>query len=79
MSHPPLVHTTIDPRWTVNETLAAYPETVAVFNAFGLDACCGGAAPIAEAAARDGAPLGALLASLDEVVRAARGAVAAEG
>ena len=49
----------------VNETIRLYPETVGVFNRFGIDACCGGAAPIAEAAVRDGA-------DPEEVLRALR-------
>jgi iron-sulfur cluster repair protein YtfE (RIC family) len=56
---------------TVNELLLAVPATVEVFNAFGIDACCGGAVPVAEAAARDGAPLEALLDALRPVVREA--------
>lgn len=58
----------IDPALTVNELIARRPETVAVFNAFGIDACCGGAVPVPEAALRDGADLDALLAALAEVV-----------
>jgi hypothetical protein len=44
----------IDPAWTVNEVVRRHPATVAVFNAFGLDACCG-------------ADLGALVAALEAV------------
>ena len=58
---------TIDADLTVNEMIRRYPATVAVFNHFGIDACCGGAAPLAEAAVRDGADPAALL----EAVRAA--------
>ena len=58
---------TIDADLTVNEAIRRYPATVAVFNDFGIDACCGGAAPLAEAAVRDGADPAALL----EAVRAA--------
>jgi regulator of cell morphogenesis and NO signaling len=54
----------IDPTTTVNDVLRAYPATVGVFNAFGIDACCGGAATLADAAARDGAELDALLGAL---------------
>ena len=39
----------------VNEVIRKYPSTVEVFNRYGIDACCGGAAPVAEAAVRDGA------------------------
>jgi iron-sulfur cluster repair protein YtfE (RIC family) len=59
----------IHPYLTVNEAIRRFPATVAVFNAFGIDACCGGAAPLAEAAVRDGADPRALL----EAVRAAAG------
>lgn len=54
---------------TVNELLLAVPATVEVFNAFGIDACCGGAVPIDEAAARDGAPVEELLDALRPFVR----------
>jgi regulator of cell morphogenesis and NO signaling len=53
---------------TVNEAIATWPRTVAVFNRFGIDACCGGAVPIAKAAERDGADLGALTAELGRVL-----------
>lgn len=54
----------IDVGSTVNELIARYPETIAVFNRFGIDSCCGGGEPIAEAARRDGADLDALMAAL---------------
>lgn len=53
---------------TVNELIRTHPGTVEVFNRFGIDSCCGGAAPVGEAAARDGADPVALLAALDEVI-----------
>jgi regulator of cell morphogenesis and NO signaling len=62
---------TIDRSATVNEILAQHPATVSVFNAFGIDACCGGDAELAEAASRDGADLNALLAALESAARAA--------
>lgn len=40
----------IGPGMTVNEIIAAHPHTVAVFKRLGIDACCGGALPIAEVA-----------------------------
>ncbi len=52
----------------VNDAIRLHPETVAVFNDFGIDACCGGASPIAEAARRDGADLEQLLAALAAVL-----------
>jgi regulator of cell morphogenesis and NO signaling len=54
----------IDAELTVNEAIRRFPETVAVFNDFGIDACCGGAASLAEAAARDGANPQVLLAAV---------------
>lgn len=57
---------------TVNEIIRLWPATVEVFNRFGLDACCGGAVPPAEAAARDGAGPEALRRALDEAVEGAR-------
>ncbi len=61
---------TISDTLTVNEAIRRFPASVAVFNAFGIDACCGGAAPLAQAAVRDGADPAALL----QAVRAAAGA-----
>ena len=53
---------------TVNDVLQRHPETVAVFNEFGIDACCGGAYSLDEAASRDGADAAALLAALRSAV-----------
>lgn len=44
----------IGPETTINEAILALPEAVAVFDGFGLDACCGGGLSIAEAARRHG-------------------------
>ena len=64
MSLPPL-----DPALTVNDIIARYPSTVAVFNAFGIDACCGGAATLDDAARRDGADPEALRAAVLDSAR----------
>jgi iron-sulfur cluster repair protein YtfE (RIC family) len=53
---------------TVNEAIRRYPATVAIFNRYGIDACCGGAAPVAEAAARDGADAAALQNELMQAI-----------
>ena len=58
----------IDVSATVNDVLKQYPETVSVLNAFGIDACCGGAASLREAARRDGVDLAELLAALQTAV-----------
>lgn len=59
---------TIDPAWSVNEIVARYPATVAVFNRFGIDSCCGGAVALEEAAQRDGVQLETLVEELREAV-----------
>jgi len=61
---------TIEGDLTVNEAIRRFPSTVAVFNAFGIDACCGGAAPLAEAAVRDGADPVELLDAVRAAARA---------
>ena len=61
----------IDPNLSVNEMVARHPETMPVFNRFGLDTCCGGGAPIAEAARRDGAKLGDLVQALEGAIASA--------
>ena len=58
----------LDGSLMVNEAIRLYPETIPVFNAFGIDSCCGGAVPIEIAAARDGADVTALLAELNRVL-----------
>lgn len=60
--------TQIDKGSTVNEIVAQYPDSITVFNQFGIDSCCGGAVPLAEAAQRDGADVDELLAALQEVI-----------
>jgi iron-sulfur cluster repair protein YtfE (RIC family) len=57
---------------SVNEVIRMHPQTVAVFNRYGIDACCGGAASVRIAAERDGADADQVLAELERVI--ARGA-----
>ena len=40
----------LDCSLSVNVILAVFPSTLPVFNRFGLDACCGGALSVADAA-----------------------------
>lgn len=47
--------------WSVNDVIRRYPATVDLFNRYGIDACCGGAASVADAARRDGADRALLL------------------
>jgi regulator of cell morphogenesis and NO signaling len=61
------VERTINPDLTLNEVVQRYPAALGVFNARGLDICCGGALPIAEAARRHDLDLDELLAALDHL------------
>jgi iron-sulfur cluster repair protein YtfE (RIC family) len=59
-------HTTpLDEHTTVNEAISRHPATLPVFRRLGIDACCGGAKPIGEAARRHGADPEALLEALN--------------
>jgi len=54
---------------TVNQVLQQYPATLPVFNQYRVDACCGGAAPLAVAAAAAGIPLEDFMAALQSAAR----------
>ncbi|HLH25822.1 MAG TPA: DUF542 domain-containing protein [Chloroflexota bacterium] len=58
---------TVDPNLTIGEVVKRYPAALGVFNARGLDTCCGGGLPVAEAARRHGLDLAELLAALGQV------------
>ncbi len=57
---------TLDPGTTINAVIEAWPETVAVFQRLGLDACCGGSLPIREAAERHGLDVDAVVEALKQ-------------
>lgn len=61
----------LDPSLTINEIVARHPETIAVFNRFGMDTCCGGGVPVEEAARRDGLDLDQILAALRDATEQA--------
>ncbi len=50
----------------INDVIKKYPETIAVFNRFNVDACCGGGASIEATARADGVAVDALLAALND-------------
>ena len=52
----------------VDDALVRYPHTAIVFNAFGIDTCCGGGRSLAEAAQDDGVKVEVLLSALRDAV-----------
>lgn len=62
--------TIIDADWSVNATIQRFPSTVAVFNEYGVDACCGGAATLREAALEAGVALDQLITALESAAAA---------
>jgi iron-sulfur cluster repair protein YtfE (RIC family) len=67
------IESLLDCTRSVNDTIALYPETISVFNTFGIDSCCGGAVSVEVAARRDQADARRLCDALGQVIRAARG------
>ncbi len=61
----------ITPAMTVNDVLVRFPQTLPVFNEFGIDSCCGGAVPLAVAVARDDIDLDKLMARLQTAIAGA--------
>ena len=59
--------TTLTPQKTVGEMVRERPGRARVFEALGIDYCCGGKKPLAEACARKGHDVDAVLASIKEV------------
>ncbi len=53
----------------INEVIKKHPQTISVFNRFGVDACCGGGQGIEQTATADGINVTALLGALNEVVQ----------
>lgn len=53
----------------INEVLRRYPATVAAFNAFRVDACCGGGQSIKVTASADGIDVPALLMALNAIAQ----------
>jgi iron-sulfur cluster repair protein YtfE (RIC family) len=59
-----------DPALTINEIVAAHPETIPVFNRFGFDICCGGGVRADEAARRHGIDVTEVFAALNQALAA---------
>jgi regulator of cell morphogenesis and NO signaling len=61
----------IDGQTTVRELAGRYPQTRPVFEQYGIDYCCGGGRPLADAARGCGTTLAALLGALETALQAA--------
>lgn len=53
---------------TVNEIVRKYPATIAVFNEFGIDSCCGGGVELSVAAERDSVEMAVLIDRLNRAI-----------
>lgn len=53
----------------INDVIKKYPPSIAVFNEFRVDSCCGGGQSIEKTAAADGIDVDALLQALNEAVK----------
>lgn len=53
----------------INDAIKKYPQTIAVFNEFRVDSCCGGGRSIEQTAIADGVDVEALLQALNQAVR----------
>ena len=52
----------------INDVIKKHPQTIAVFNQFHVDSCCGGGQSIEQTATRDGVDVGALMQALNDTV-----------
>lgn len=52
----------------INDVIKRYPQTIAVFNEFRVDSCCGGGRSIEETAKRDGVDVVSLVEQLNESI-----------
>jgi len=55
----------IDPQLTINEIIQRRPSAVTVFNAYGIDSCCGGGKSLADVTSRHEIDLSAILSALE--------------
>jgi regulator of cell morphogenesis and NO signaling len=69
---------TIDSSWTINEVIGMYPETVTVFNSFGMDSCCGGDETLEVAAEEAEVDRDSLMSALLDVAATSKAAKAAK-
>lgn len=53
----------------INDVIKEYPQSIAVFNEFRVDSCCGGGQSIERTATADGIDIEALLQALNDAVK----------
>jgi iron-sulfur cluster repair protein YtfE (RIC family) len=56
---------------TVDALMASHPKTLAVFNSFGIDSCCGAHRSVRDAAVEDGVDEAALVSALRVAIEGA--------
>ena len=54
---------------TVREIALEYPSSIRVFEAYGIDYCCGGRKPLAEACAAGNLAMDEVIAALETTMR----------
>jgi iron-sulfur cluster repair protein YtfE (RIC family) len=57
---------------SVDTVMARHPATMEVFNAFGVDTCCGAHSSVREAAVRDGVDEAVLVTALRRAIAESR-------
>lgn len=62
-------HTALDCSVSVNDMISRHPETAGVFNAYGIDTCCGGGASVQNAARDANVDATTLCTDLDAAIR----------
>ena len=63
----------LDCALSVNDTVERYPATSVIFDAYGIDTCCGGGISVEEAAKGASVDPRQLCSELEEAVRIAAG------
>ena len=64
-----LLDPALDLTWTLNDVMRRHPASVRVFNAFGLDTCCGGARTLGDALSDAGVDAETILFAIESVVQ----------
>lgn len=59
----------LDLSWTVNDIVQRYPTTLSILSSVGIDACCGGALPLATVAEKHRIDVEVLRSALENAIR----------